>query len=123
MAVFPTRRTATLERSMTAPTATVEEPTLLEVRELVTQFPTRNGWLTAVNHVSYTLGAGKVLGILGESGSGKSAMLRTILGLQPKSGAHLRRGGAQRPRPDRDVPAPSANRSAAPGSRWSSRTR
>jgi oligopeptide/dipeptide ABC transporter ATP-binding protein len=84
MAVFPTRRAATLERSMTAPTATVEEPTLLEVRELVTQFPTRNGWLTAVNHVSYTLGAGRVLGILGESGSGKSAMLRTILGLQPK---------------------------------------
>jgi len=58
---------------------------LLQVRDLVTQFPTRGGWLTAVNHVSYDLEAGKVLGILGESGSGKSAMLRTILGLQPKS--------------------------------------
>lgn len=58
---------------------------LLEVRDLVTQFPTRHGWLTAVNHVSYELRAGRVLGVLGESGSGKSAMLRTILGLQPKS--------------------------------------
>ncbi|MEI7926402.1 MAG: ABC transporter ATP-binding protein [Chloroflexota bacterium] len=58
---------------------------LLEVRDLVTQFPTRAGWLTAVNHISYTLQAGRVLGVLGESGSGKSAMLRTILGLQPKS--------------------------------------
>ncbi|MCK9496657.1 MAG: ABC transporter ATP-binding protein [Dehalococcoidia bacterium] len=55
------------------------------MRDLVTQFPTRNGWLTAVNEVSYDLHAGKVLGILGESGSGKSAMLRTILGLQPRS--------------------------------------
>jgi len=55
------------------------------VRDLVTQFPTRQGWLTAVNHVSYELRAGRVLGVLGESGSGKSAMLRTILGLQPTS--------------------------------------
>ena len=58
---------------------------LLEVRDLVTRFKTRDGWLTAVNQVSYQLERGRVLGILGESGSGKSAMLRTILGLQPKS--------------------------------------
>ena len=64
--------------------AAADEP-LLKVRDLTTQFPTRNGVLTAVNHVSYDLRAGRVLGVLGESGSGKSAMLRTILGLQPKS--------------------------------------
>jgi oligopeptide/dipeptide ABC transporter ATP-binding protein len=58
---------------------------LLSVEALKTQFPTRGGWLTAVNDVSFTLEPGRVLGVLGESGSGKSAMLRTILGLQPKS--------------------------------------
>ncbi len=68
-----------------SPAACVSAPPLLEVRDLMTQFPTRHGWLTAVNHVSYELHAGRVLGVLGESGSGKSAMLRTILGLQPKS--------------------------------------
>ncbi|MEX2229432.1 MAG: ABC transporter ATP-binding protein [Dehalococcoidia bacterium] len=58
---------------------------LLEVRDLRTQFWTKQGWLTAVNDVSFTLQAGRVLGVLGESGSGKSAMLRTILGIQPRS--------------------------------------
>lgn len=58
---------------------------LLRVERLKTQFPTRGGWLTAVNEVSFELEPGTVLGVLGESGSGKSAMLRTILGLQPKS--------------------------------------
>ncbi|RJQ12388.1 MAG: ABC transporter ATP-binding protein [Dehalococcoidia bacterium] len=79
---------------MTAPRPTVarispapctDDTPLLAVRDLTTQFPTRHGWLTAVNHISYELQAGRVLGVLGESGSGKSAMLRTILGLQPKS--------------------------------------
>lgn len=68
-----------------APAPLPADRPLLEVRDLVTRFPTREGWLTAVNHVSYELRAGRVLGVLGESGSGKSAMLRTILGLQPKT--------------------------------------
>jgi oligopeptide/dipeptide ABC transporter ATP-binding protein len=85
MAVFTAREPRAkpaVSPSGNAPAST--EP-LLQVRDLVTQFPTKGGLLTAVNHVSYNVEAGKVLGILGESGSGKSAMLRTILGLQPKS--------------------------------------
>jgi oligopeptide/dipeptide ABC transporter ATP-binding protein len=66
-------------------TAPSEATQLLTVEHLKTQFATRSGWLTAVNDVSFTLSPGTVLGVLGESGSGKSAMLRTILGLQPKS--------------------------------------
>jgi peptide/nickel transport system ATP-binding protein len=58
---------------------------LLEVTDLRTEFHTKQGWLTAVNDVSFTLQPGRVLAILGESGSGKSAMLRTLLGIQPKS--------------------------------------
>ena len=84
MAVFTPRRPGA--RPSTAPMEPEDSAAtpLLQVKDLVTQFPTKNGWLTAVNHVSYELEAGRVLGILGESGSGKSAMLRTILGLQPK---------------------------------------
>ena len=70
-----------------APHATLAgaAPPLLEVRGLVTEFPTRAGPLRAVNEVSFTLGAGRIMAIVGESGSGKSALLRTILGIQPKT--------------------------------------
>ena len=72
-----------------APTTTIPAvetaPALLEVRGLVTQFKTHAGWLRAVDNVSFTVPSGQVLAILGESGSGKSALLRTILGIQPSS--------------------------------------
>lgn len=58
---------------------------LLEVRNLVTEFKTQSGWLRAVNDVSFSVGRGRVLAILGESGSGKSALMRTILGVQPRT--------------------------------------
>jgi oligopeptide/dipeptide ABC transporter ATP-binding protein len=69
---------------------------LLDVRGLVTEFKTRGGPLRAVNDVSFSLPAGRVLAVLGESGSGKSVMLRTILGIQARnarvSGQVLMRG-------------------------------
>src|ERR671930_1083305 len=61
------------------------EPPLLDVRRLTTEFTTHAGPLRAVNDVSFTLARGRVLAIIGESGSGKSALLRTILGIQPAS--------------------------------------
>ncbi len=57
----------------------------LEVRDLTTEFRTPGGYLRAVNEVSFTLPKGKVLAVIGESGSGKSAMLRSIIGIQPGS--------------------------------------
>ena len=45
---------------------------ILEVRGLTVQFPTRRGILTAVDHVSFSIGPGEVLGVVGESGAGKS---------------------------------------------------
>src|SRR3981081_4429868 len=57
----------------------------LEVRDLVTEFRADRGQLRAVNDVSFRLERGRVLAVIGESGSGKSAMLRSILGIKPKT--------------------------------------
>jgi peptide/nickel transport system ATP-binding protein len=54
-------------------------PIILEVTDLVTHFPVRNGIVKAVDGVSFTLQRGKTLCIVGESGSGKSVTARSIL--------------------------------------------
>ncbi len=54
---------------------------VLEVRDLVTEFRTREGVLRAVNGVSFSLEKGEILGLVGESGSGKSVTGFSILGL------------------------------------------
>ena len=58
---------------------------LLEVKNLHTYFKTRNGTVKAVNDVSYSIERGKTLGIVGESGCGKSMLCKTIMKLLPKS--------------------------------------
>jgi oligopeptide/dipeptide ABC transporter ATP-binding protein len=60
-------------------------PPVLEVRGLSTEFKTHAGPLRAVDDVSFSVERGRVLAIIGESGSGKSALLRTVLGIQPAS--------------------------------------
>ena len=54
---------------------------LLSVRDLKVEFPTRRGILTAVNGVSFDIAAGEVLGVVGESGAGKSLTGAAIIGL------------------------------------------
>ena len=54
---------------------------LLQVRNLRVDFPTRRGTLVAVDDVSFEIKAGEVLGIVGESGAGKSLTGAAIIGL------------------------------------------
>ena len=54
---------------------------LLEVRNLRVEFPTRRGTLVAVDDLSFDLAPGEVLGVVGESGAGKSLTGMAIIGL------------------------------------------
>ena len=66
---------------------------ILEVRHLIKHFKTKRGMLHAVDDVSFTLERGKTLGLVGESGCGKSTTGRTILRLiEPTSGEILFEG-------------------------------
>ena len=58
---------------------------LLEVRDLSVRFDTDDGAVHAVDGMSLELGSGQVLGIVGESGCGKSVTALSILGLLPKT--------------------------------------
>jgi len=59
----------------------MSKDTLLEVKDLKTYFHTEEGIVRAVNGVSYTLKEGETLGIVGESGCGKSVSSYSIMGL------------------------------------------
>ena len=77
---------------------------LLEVRKLSVRFPVRGAlpWITraevrAVDDVSLTLAAGETLGVVGESGCGKTTLGAAILGLQPPTEGEIRFEGRPLP--------------------------
>lgn len=65
---------------------------LIEVKELVTQFSGKNGTVTAVDGVSFHIRKGEVLGIVGESGCGKSVTSMSILRLIPAHSGKIASG-------------------------------
>ena len=73
---------------MNPPIAPVDpDAPLLEVTDLSTTFDSDRGKVQAVRGVSFTLERGKTIGVVGESGCGKSVLSRSIMGLVP-SNAH-----------------------------------
>ncbi|RYY82994.1 MAG: ABC transporter ATP-binding protein, partial [Comamonadaceae bacterium] len=54
---------------------------LLQVQNLVVEFPTRRGTLRALDEISFEIAPGEILGVVGESGAGKSLTGASIIGL------------------------------------------
>ena len=54
---------------------------LLQVKNLVVEFPHRRGTLRALDHISFDIAPGEILGVVGESGAGKSLTGAAIIGL------------------------------------------
>ena len=65
---------------------------LLEVRDLRTRFSTDEGDFFAVDGVSFAVEAGKTLGVVGESGCGKSVTSLSIMGLVPSPAGRIEGG-------------------------------
>jgi len=62
---------------------------VLEVRDLKTHFFLRRGVVKAVDGVSFALKRGEVLGLVGESGCGKSLTALSVMRLLPKGAVRL----------------------------------
>lgn len=74
--------------------ATEKTKPILRVENLVTRFDTPEGVIHAVNGVSFELGEGETLGIVGESGCGKSVTMLSILQLIPRPPGDIPSGKA-----------------------------
>jgi oligopeptide/dipeptide ABC transporter ATP-binding protein len=70
----------------------VDDANVLEVKNLVTSFQIRGNWVHAVDDCSFKVPKGKTLGIVGESGCGKSVTSLSIMRLIPTSGGRITSG-------------------------------
>ena len=79
------------------PSSVRSDPPLLSIRDLRVEFALRRGVLTAIDGVSFDIARGEVLGVVGESGAGKSVTGAAIIGLVDPpgriAGGEIRLGG------------------------------
>ncbi len=78
-------------RDVSSPSAGSGAP-LLRISDLSVQFRSDGEWGTAVDDVAIDVAAGRTLAIIGESGSGKSATARAVMGVLPESGSRITSG-------------------------------
>ncbi|MGY4976377.1 dipeptide/oligopeptide/nickel ABC transporter permease/ATP-binding protein [Streptomyces sp. 900105755] len=72
-------------RRRARPQPSREGPPVLSVQNLTIAFPDRHRGVNIVNGISFDVHPGEVLGLVGESGCGKSLTALTVMGLQPKA--------------------------------------
>jgi ABC-type dipeptide/oligopeptide/nickel transport system ATPase component len=77
---------AVSERTSAAPASSAP---VLDVRDLRTHFHTRDGVVRAVDGVSLSIGRGETLGVVGESGCGKSVTALSVLRLVPQPAGRI----------------------------------
>jgi len=70
----------------------VELTPLLEVKNLQTAFSINDSWHNAVDDVSFQVGRKRIVGVVGESGCGKSVLSLSVIGLLPKVNSQIRSG-------------------------------
>ena len=78
-----------------APPASSDGPPLLRVEGLCCEFRTDGAVVRAVENVSFEIGRGRIVGVVGESGCGKSATALAILGLLPRPAGRIAAGSIQ----------------------------
>ena len=71
-------------------------PPLLEVEDLHVHFATERGVVHAVNGISFSVATGETLGLVGESGCGKSVTALALMGILPRNGRVVQRQRARR---------------------------
>lgn len=70
----------------------MENNTLLKVKDLVVEYAADNSIVQAVNGVSFELNKGETLGLVGETGAGKTTIAKAILGILPDPPAKVKNG-------------------------------
>ncbi len=63
---------------------------ILEIKNLRTEFETQDGIVHAVNGISYNVHEGEAVGVVGESGCGKSVSMLSVMRLLPENFAHIK---------------------------------
>jgi NitT/TauT family transport system ATP-binding protein len=83
--------------------ADAAERPLLKLQNVSIRYPTKSGWLAAVEHIDLNLRRGERVVLLGPSGCGKSSLLRAIAGFEPIASGEVLLNGRpiKRPGPER----------------------
>ena len=69
-----------------------EKETLIEVKDLTVHYVLHSGTSEAVNHISLAMKKGETLGLVGETGAGKTTVALSIMGLLPVPPAQVKSG-------------------------------